>query len=125
MERCREGKLNLPKNLQGSIRDLTKLLLVADPDSRLDISQIKSHNFFKGLDWKQLKLRRLRPPFIPEYETTLDFLNDNIQSTFFNSNKYSATGGTNSISQKKTQMPQTKVLGDYHLSHINKAFADF
>jgi hypothetical protein len=38
MERCREGKLNLPKNLQGSIRDLVKLLLELDPDSRPEIS---------------------------------------------------------------------------------------
>jgi len=41
MEKCRSGKLNLPKNLAGNARDLVKLLLTDDPVSRLDISQIK------------------------------------------------------------------------------------
>jgi serine/threonine protein kinase len=31
MEKCRNGKLNLPKNLHGNSRDLIKLLLVEDP----------------------------------------------------------------------------------------------
>jgi len=41
MERCRVGKLNLPKNLHGNARDLVKLLLTDDPVSRLEIGQIK------------------------------------------------------------------------------------
>jgi len=38
MEKCRSGKLNLPKNLKGNARDLVKALLVDDPDSRLEVS---------------------------------------------------------------------------------------
>lgn len=41
MEKCRNGELNLPKNLHGSARDLVKLLLTDDPVTRLSISQIK------------------------------------------------------------------------------------
>lgn len=37
MEKCRSGKLNLPKNLKGNSRDLVKLLLNEDPNQRLDI----------------------------------------------------------------------------------------
>jgi hypothetical protein len=51
MEKCRSGNLNLPKNLRGNTRDLVQLLLVDDPVSRLEISQIKDHNFFKGIEW--------------------------------------------------------------------------
>jgi hypothetical protein len=38
MEKCRSGKLNLPKNLVGNARDLVKLLLTDDPITRLEIN---------------------------------------------------------------------------------------
>jgi serine/threonine protein kinase len=37
MEKCRSGKLNLPKNLKGNARELVKLLLTDEPSLRLDI----------------------------------------------------------------------------------------
>ena len=57
MEKCRNGTLNLPKNLKGNSRDLVKSLLTEDPSSRLDISQIKQHNFFRNLDWNKIRVR--------------------------------------------------------------------
>ena len=68
MDKCRSGKLNLPKNLIGNARDLVKLLLTDDPQSRLDISLIKQHKFFRAIDWTKLKKRLVRPPYIPEYQ---------------------------------------------------------
>jgi len=56
-EKCRNGTLNLPKNLKGNSRDLVKSLLTEDPSSRLDISQIKQHNFFRNLDWNKIRVR--------------------------------------------------------------------
>ena len=38
MEKCRNGELNLPKNLHGGARDLVKSLLTDDPVARLSIS---------------------------------------------------------------------------------------
>ena len=66
MEKCRSGQLNLPKNLKGNTRDLVKLLLIDDPNQRLDISQLKDHSFFRGLDWQKLQKRHIEPPFRPE-----------------------------------------------------------
>eukprot|EP00356_Strombidium_inclinatum_P000694 CAMPEP_0170511014 /NCGR_PEP_ID=MMETSP0208-20121228/66073_1 /TAXON_ID=197538 /ORGANISM="Strombidium inclinatum, Strain S3" /LENGTH=182 /DNA_ID=CAMNT_0010794517 /DNA_START=4081 /DNA_END=4629 /DNA_ORIENTATION=- len=66
MEKVRSGNLNLPKNLTGNCRDLVKLLLVDDPNGRLETQQIKDHKFFKGLNWAQLKKRNISAPFIPE-----------------------------------------------------------
>ena len=37
MEKCRNGQLNLPKNLTGNSRDLVKHLIVEDPNGRLEI----------------------------------------------------------------------------------------
>ena len=66
MEKCRSGQLNLPKNLKGNTRDLVKLLLIDDPNQRLDIPQLKDHSFFRGLDWQKLQKRQIEPPFRPE-----------------------------------------------------------
>jgi p70 ribosomal S6 kinase len=63
---CRNGQINLPKNLQSSARDLVKLLLVDDPEQRLNIKQIKEHSFFKSINWIKLFNRKIRPPFVPE-----------------------------------------------------------
>jgi serine/threonine protein kinase len=38
MEKCRNGNLNLPKNLIGNARDLVKQLLSDDPGQRLEIA---------------------------------------------------------------------------------------
>jgi protein kinase A len=51
MEKCRNGKLNLPKNLNGNQRDLVKTLLHEDPNQRPEIFQIKEHSFFREIDW--------------------------------------------------------------------------
>lgn len=51
MEKCRTGKLNLPKNLKGNTRDLVKQLLHEDPNQRLEIDYIKKHSFFNSIDW--------------------------------------------------------------------------
>lgn len=66
MEKCRSGKLNLPKNLHGNARELVKLLLTDDPNMRIEIKNIKEHAFFKGLNWKTIKSRKNTPPFVPD-----------------------------------------------------------
>ena len=67
MEKCRSGKLNLPKNLKGNARELVKILLTDDPQLRPSIAEIKQHAFFKGLDWIGLKKRQIDPPHKPDY----------------------------------------------------------
>lgn len=66
MEKCRNGKLNLPKNLLGNARELVRLLLTDDPVSRLDIDEIKKHPFFRGVNWNAISKRSSVPPFVPE-----------------------------------------------------------
>ena len=47
--------------------------------------------------------------------------------SFNSSKKYSATGGTGGglAMSTRTKYTPTKVLGDYQLAMVNKAFADF
>jgi len=47
--------------------DLIKQLLVLDPEKRLganDVSEIKQHPFFKGINWETL--RKQQAPIIPQ-----------------------------------------------------------
>jgi len=47
----------LPKNLNNLARDIIKNILVYEPESRFELEDIMSHKFFKGIDWKKVKLR--------------------------------------------------------------------
>ena len=48
-------------------RDLIKLILVADPSMRLELSEIKQHKFFRGLDWQKVVDKEYTAPFLPPY----------------------------------------------------------
>ncbi|TPX38876.1 hypothetical protein SeLEV6574_g07549 [Synchytrium endobioticum] len=56
-------------HLSTESEDLIRRLL-CDAESRLIVDQIKSHPFFKGIDWQNL--RRTRAPFIPELKSITD-----------------------------------------------------
>jgi len=60
-----------PDHVPEDARDLLKLLLNKDEKKRLgganvDASDIKSHRFFKGIDWDKLYKKQLTPPFVPQ-----------------------------------------------------------
>ncbi|RDX71307.1 Serine/threonine-protein kinase OXI1, partial [Mucuna pruriens] len=49
------------------LRDLIKRLLEKDPNRRIEVDEIKGHNFFKGVKWDTI-LEIARPPYIPQNE---------------------------------------------------------
>jgi len=54
--------------MSGNARELVKLILNEDPMARPDIKQVKMHPFFKNIVWKDIKNRRIRPPFVPDMD---------------------------------------------------------
>ena len=54
IEMVNSGRIILPKNLSMMARDLVRRILVADPNVRLDIKDIKQHKFFRGVDWQKV-----------------------------------------------------------------------
>ncbi|ESQ37075.1 hypothetical protein EUTSA_v10002544mg [Eutrema salsugineum] len=59
--------LTKPPNLIGettSLRDLIRRLLDKDPSRRINVEEIKGHDFFRGVDWDKVTLVS-RPPYIP------------------------------------------------------------
>ncbi|KAJ8552609.1 hypothetical protein ON010_g9937 [Phytophthora cinnamomi] len=66
--------------------DLMQKLLVRDPAERIDIDGVRAHPFFATINWEQLELKEVEPPFIPPTEELMQnvhehFRNMNIDET--------------------------------------------
>jgi serine/threonine protein kinase len=70
-EKIVKQKLVLPYYLGPDAKDLLTRLLRKEPSKRLgyhmpkDLQTIKSHRFFRKIDWRALERRALAPPIIP------------------------------------------------------------
>jgi serine/threonine protein kinase len=70
-EKIVKQKLVLPYYLSADSKDLLTRFLRKEPKKRLganmpkDLQTIKSHRFFRKLDWKKLEARELEPPIQP------------------------------------------------------------
>lgn len=65
-----EGRYKFPENMNGECRNLIKGFLQVDPSKRIGsliggVYDIKSHSWFKEIDWDALLHQRIEPPFIP------------------------------------------------------------
>ncbi|ODM87914.1 Ribosomal protein S6 kinase beta-1 [Orchesella cincta] len=70
IQKILKGKLNLPPYLTHDAMDLIRKLLKRQGKERLgygtqDAVAIKSHPFFKGVNWDDVAAKRLEPPFKP------------------------------------------------------------
>ena len=60
-----QSKLMLPDFFSDELKDLLKQLLCKDPHKRigvLDKNEIKSHIWFKELDWEKISSKEIKPP---------------------------------------------------------------
>lgn len=70
-EKILKSKLILPYFLSADAKDLLTRLLRKEPKKRLganmpkDMQTIKSHRFFRKMDWEKLEKRELEPPIKP------------------------------------------------------------
>jgi serine/threonine protein kinase len=70
-EKIVKQKLSLPYFLSPDAKDLLTRLLRKDPKKRLgynmakDMQTIRTHRFFRKINWKQLEARELEPPIQP------------------------------------------------------------
>jgi len=68
---------NRYSKISNNAKNLMKKLLIKDEYKRLGVqsgaSDIKSHNFFKGINWALL--RNIKPPIIPKIKTSSDTSN--------------------------------------------------
>lgn len=62
------------------VKDFIERLLVKDPKRRLggnkaDANDLKSHQFFRKINWTMLEQRKIPAPFVPRIENELDTRN--------------------------------------------------
>lgn len=67
----------IPEHLSREAKDFIRKLLVKDPRRRLgggsaDASELKSHSFFKTINWRLLAEKKISAPFKPIIEDELD-----------------------------------------------------
>lgn len=60
------GDVEYPEDCTIEARNLLDGLLQKVPESRLSEPAILSHAFFNGINWRNVKKRMLKPPFLPD-----------------------------------------------------------
>ncbi|XP_037591587.1 cAMP-dependent protein kinase catalytic subunit PRKX isoform X2 [Cebus imitator] len=65
------GKIDFPRHLDFSVKDLIKKLLVVDRTRRLGnmkngANDVKRHRWFRSMDWEAVPQRKLKPPIVPK-----------------------------------------------------------
>lgn len=71
------GKYKFPAHFDSDARDLIKHLLAGDLSKRYGnlrngVEDIKSHAWFKGVDWTKLANRNINPPYVPPIKSDSD-----------------------------------------------------
>ncbi|GME85096.1 unnamed protein product [Ambrosiozyma monospora] len=77
--------LVFPQEMDVNTKDLISKLLIRDPKKRLGyngVEEIKSHAFFKDIDWEKLNSKGYIPPYKPQVKDSSDI--SNISSEFTN-----------------------------------------
>lgn len=69
--------VKFPRNLSNEAKDLLSGLLVKNPEKRLgggpeDAKEIMIHPFFSSINWRDLELKKISPPFKPQVTNETD-----------------------------------------------------
>lgn len=75
--KIKRAKLDIPQNISADAADILSRLLEKNPVDRLggstrDADDVKSHPFFKSIDWDKLFRKAIAVPFVPEVKDILD-----------------------------------------------------
>ncbi|KAL1918447.1 uncharacterized protein VTP21DRAFT_3107 [Calcarisporiella thermophila] len=112
MEAILNNKLRLPWHLSADAKDLITLLLRKNPNMRLGsgpegISALKSHRFFRHIDWRALEAKEVTPPIIPH--VTRPELAENFQKL--------SLANSSLASSKSRPSPASPTLAASYLNH--------
>lgn len=73
-------EIPIPKRLSVEARDFLKQILRKDPNERIGcraggVAEIKEHPFFRSVEWDQLYMKEIPPPFVPTTNQASDVSN--------------------------------------------------
>ena len=71
------GYYEFPSNIGSSARDLIRKMIEPDVSRRLGnmkggAEDIKTHPWFKGVDWAAVNGKKIPPPWVPEVKSHID-----------------------------------------------------
>ena len=67
------GNIKFPHSISHNAKNLIKWLMATNPDKRPSMSQLKSHEFFEGVDWDSFYSARLPSMYRPSRELLGEF----------------------------------------------------
>ena len=72
-----DQEVQYPNSMNKDAKDFIQKLLTINPSERLGsgpngIEDIKNHPFFKGINWKDAEMQKIKPPFIPKLKSETD-----------------------------------------------------
>eukprot|EP00002_Diphylleia_rotans_P017592 TRINITY_DN3411_c0_g1_i1.p1 TRINITY_DN3411_c0_g1~~TRINITY_DN3411_c0_g1_i1.p1 ORF type:complete len:455 (-),score=112.68 TRINITY_DN3411_c0_g1_i1:244-1608(-) len=71
-----EAPLEFPPHFGEPAKDIIRKFLQRNPTKRLcDGDQIRSHPFYAGINWEELELRHIEPPYVPDVASDSDVSN--------------------------------------------------
>ncbi|KAJ3439722.1 ribosomal protein S6 KINASE [Anaeramoeba flamelloides] len=70
-----KSKLKIPFYVDDEAKDLIEQLLDRNPKTRLNIEEIKKHDFFINIDWEKVYNKEYEPDYIPKIESETDVCN--------------------------------------------------
>lgn len=118
-----------PRNADKIAKDLISKILVAEPEMRISLNDIKEHMFFKDIDWNLAERKKLDPPFVPELESNFsleNFKSDEKLEMYYNPlYKFEKQTGMATMLTNSSMDQKFKGLGNFKLKEINKMLEDF
>ena len=95
-----------PYWIRKDARDLIRSLVCADPRKRLcSYEAIKQHSFFWGINWTDLREKKVKPPFKPNISK--------IRSTILQENLSSPSPGWNSTQKLENLFDEFTYMGSF------------
>lgn len=72
--------VSFEQEISPDAKDLISKLLTNDPDERLGsgergVDEIKDHPFFSNINWTDMYMKRVRPPYVPLVKSESDICN--------------------------------------------------
>jgi len=67
------SEIVFPTTFSSEVRDFISRLLIRDPQQRLqNPDEIRTHSWFKSIDWVKLENGQVLPPFVPDVKSPYD-----------------------------------------------------
>ena len=104
-KRIIKGNIRFPTAVDKTAKKLMVWLLSSDPENRpIEFSQIKQHEFFKGVHWGRIAKKEAIPPWIPDLYTmhvSKKFTSISLKQVFYQNTLYKQANRSSQNTKKK------------------------